>query len=303
MTSTEALFIQDEEVGMRLDKLLSVRFPTFSRTYFQSLIEKGSVLVNGDPWKKRQKPASGDEIEICFELPPEISLEAEDIPLNILYEDDYILAVNKPFGMVVHPGPGHPKSTFVNALLFHCKNLEYEGTDPLRPGIVHRLDKDTSGVLIAAKTSSAHRALVELFSQRKIQKTYVAVAVGAPPEGRVSAPMKRHPTRRQEMAIDESGKEAISDFKVLKKSSTLSIVEIGLITGRTHQIRVHLKHLKTPVLGDSIYGSESANKKHSIDRQLLHAMRMKFIHPFTGKELILEAPIPSDMRPFGENLP
>jgi len=296
MTSIEALFVQDEESGVRLDKLLSARFPTFSRTYFQSLIEKGAVLVNGTPWKKREKPSSGDEIEVCFQLTPEIALEAENIPLEILFEDDHLLAVNKPAGMVVHPAPGHPKSTFVNALLYHCKNLELAGSDPLRPGIVHRLDKDTSGVLIAAKTSEAHRALVGLFSERKIQKTYLAVAVGSPPEGRLSAPMKRHFTRRQEMAVDPTGKEAISDIKVLKKSEILSLVEIGLITGRTHQIRVHLKHLKTPVLGDAVYGSESSNQKFGLSRQMLHAARTKFIHPFTGQELFLEAPLPQDMQ-------
>lgn len=296
MTSIEALFVQDEESGLRLDKLLSARFPTFSRTYFQSLIEKGAVLVNGTPWKKREKPSSGDEIEVCFQLTSEIALEAENIPLEILYEDEHLLAINKPAGMVVHPAPGHPKSTFVNALLYHCKNLELAGSDPLRPGIVHRLDKDTSGVLIAAKTSEAHRALVSLFSERKIQKTYLAVAVGSPPEGRLSAPMKRHFTRRQEMAVDPSGKEAISDIKVLKKSEILSLVEIGLITGRTHQIRVHLKHLKTPVLGDAVYGSESSNEKFGISRQMLHAARTKFTHPFTGEELFLEAPLPQDMQ-------
>lgn len=302
MTSIEALFVQYEESGLRLDKLLSARFPTFSRTYFQSLIEKGAVLVNGDPWKKREKPSPGDEIEVCFELPPEIALEAENIPLEILFEDEHLIAINKPAGMVVHPAPGHPKSTFVNALLYHCKNLELAGSDPLRPGIVHRLDKDTSGVLLAAKTSDAHRVLVSLFSERKIQKTYVAVAVGAPPEGRLSAPMKRHFTRRQEMAVDPAGKEAISDIKVLKKSPILSLVEIGLITGRTHQIRVHLKHLKTPVLGDAVYGSESSNKQFGVARQLLHAVRTQFTHPFTKEELVLHAPLPKDMRPFFDKL-
>ena len=295
MTQTEAIIVQEEEIGQRLDKLLSQRFPTFSRTYFQSLIEKGFVLVNGDQSKKREKPDVGDEIEICFELPPEISLEAEDIPLDILYEDDHIIAVNKPAGMVVHPAPGHPKSTFVNALLFHCKSLQSGQNDALRPGIVHRLDKDTSGVLIAAKTSEAHRALVELFSSRQIQKTYVTVAIGTPPEGRVNAPIKRHFIRRQEMCVDPSGKEAISDIKVLRKNTTVSFLEIGLITGRTHQIRVHLKHLRTPVLGDQVYGSASAGSKYHATRQLLHAARVKLNHPITKQPLILTAPLPKDM--------
>ena len=298
MSPTEAIFVQDEEQGMRLDTLLALRFPQFSRTYFQTLIQQGSVLVSGTPLKKREKPDSGDEIEICFTLPPEIHLEAQDIPLTILYEDAHIIAVNKPAGMVVHPAPGHPHSTFVNALLFHCKHLEQTDKDPLRPGIVHRLDKDTSGVLLAAKTTEAHRALVDLFSHRKIQKTYLAVAVGTPPEGRLSAPMKRHQIRRQEMTVDPTGKEAISDIRVLKKTQILSCVEIGLITGRTHQIRVHLKHLNTPVLGDTVYGSESANKKHNTPRQLLHAAKMQFTHPFTGKDITFEAPLPEEMIPF-----
>ena len=302
MTPTEAIFIEKEESGLRLDKLLSLRFPNLSRSYFQSLIEKGLVLVNGTSVKKREKPILGDEIEICFELPDEIQLEPEDIPLNILFEDDHLLVVNKPHGMVVHPAPGHPKSTFVNALLFHCKNLQAQ-QGSLRPGIVHRLDKDTSGVLIAAKTTEAHRALVSMLSERKMQKTYVAVALGTPKEGRLSAPIKRHCFRRQEMAVDPEGKEAISDIKVLKKSETLSVVEIGLITGRTHQIRVHLKHLQTPVLGDCLYGSPTANKKYKAQRQLLHAARVKFIHPFTHQEMVFQAPLPSDLLPYWKNLP
>jgi 23S rRNA pseudouridine1911/1915/1917 synthase len=301
MTSLEALVVQEEDLGQRLDKLLTLRYPHFSRTYFQSLIEKGHVLVNGTPFKKREKPTLGDEIDICFELPEELTLEAQNIPLDILYEDAHLIAVNKPAGMVVHPAPGHPHSTFVNALLYHCKNLADHDTS-LRPGIVHRLDKDTSGVLMAAKTSDAHRALVELFSTRKIHKTYVAVSVGTPTEGRLIAPIKRHPIRRQEMAVDPTGKEAISDIKVLKKGTELAFVQIGLITGRTHQIRVHLKHLKTPVLGDPVYGSDSANKKYGVQRQLLHAAKVTFTHPFTHEIVTLQAPLPSDMLPFWNRL-
>jgi 23S rRNA pseudouridine1911/1915/1917 synthase len=295
MTQTEAIIVQEEELGQRLDKLLGLRFPSFSRTYFQSIIEKGFVLINGEQSKKREKPKLFDEIEICFELPPEMSLEAENIPLDILYEDEHIIAVNKPAGMVVHPAPGHPKSTFVNALLYHCRSLQDISKDTIRPGIVHRLDKDTSGVLVAAKTSEAHRAMVALFSSRQIQKTYVTVAIGTPLEGRVNAPIKRHSMRRQEMCVDPYGKEAISDIKVLRKNATLSFLEIGLITGRTHQIRVHLKHLKTPVLGDQIYGSMSAGNKYQASRQLLHAARVKFNHPITQEPLVLNAPLPKDM--------
>ncbi|NDD58207.1 MAG: RluA family pseudouridine synthase [Chlamydiae bacterium] len=303
MNSTEAVWIEKDEESLRLDKLLFLRFPQFSRTYFQNLIETGNVLVNGERVKKRETFSKGDEIEICFQLTPEIHLEPQNIPLDILFEDDFILAIHKPAGMVVHPAPGHPHSTFVNALLYHCQHLENSGLDPLRPGIVHRLDKDTSGVLLAAKTAEAHRALVNMFSQRQVRKTYLAVAVGTPPEGRISAPIKRHPFRRQEMSVEPDGKEAISDIKVIKKSAELSLVEIDLITGRTHQIRVHLKHLKAPVLGDTVYGSEGTNKKLAVKRQLLHAAKVQFVHPFTSEKIQLSAPLPVDMKIFWEFLP
>lgn len=197
--------------------------------------------------------------------------------------------------MVVHPAPGHPNNTFVNALLFHCRNLPT--SDPVRPGIVHRLDKDTTGILLAAKTSMAHAKLVEIFAQRRIQKFYLAVCVGTPKEGLIDAPIKRHPVHRKVMAVCfEGGKEAKSICRVLKKSEQLSLVEINLLTGRTHQIRVHLKHVGTPVLGDPIYGSVSANKRFNTSRQLLHAHRLCFSHPITGASLDLTAPIPKDLQ-------
>ncbi len=291
---TDYFTVSVQEAALRLDKLLSLRFPTHSRTYFQYLIEQGCVLANGLPVKKREIPKEGDEIEVCFVLTPEISLEPQDIPLDILYEDEYLIAVNKPANMVVHPAPGHPKDTFVNALLFHCKNLE--GTDPLRPGIVHRLDKDTSGILLAAKTSQAHAKLVELFSERRIQKYYLAVCVGTPKEGLIDAPIKRHPIHRKEMAVNfEEGKEAKSICSLLGKNESLSLVEVQLLTGRTHQIRVHMKHVGTPILGDPVYGSSSANKRFHPLRQLLHAERLEFMHPMTGKALHLCAPVPKDL--------
>lgn len=285
------------EASNRLDKLLSQHFPDHSRTYFQYLIDQGSVLVNGHIIKKREVPKEGDEIEVSFLLTPEISLEPQDIPLDILYEDEYIIAVNKPANMVVHPAPGHPKDTFVNALLFHCRHLE--GTDSLRPGIVHRLDKDTSGVLLAAKTTQAHAKLVELFSERRIQKYYLAVCVGTPKEGLIDAAIKRHPIKRKEMAVNISeGKEAKTICRLLGKNESLSLVELQLLTGRTHQIRVHLKHVGTPILGDSIYGSVNANKKFEPPRQLLHAERVEFTHPITGISLSISAPIPKDLIPY-----
>jgi 23S rRNA pseudouridine1911/1915/1917 synthase len=290
----DAFFITPEEAGLRLDKLLPLRFPHHSRTYFHYLIERGCVLVNGKQLKKREKVKAGDEIDVCFLLTEEISLEPEAIPLDILYEDDAVIAINKPMGMVVHPAPGHPRGTFVNALLHHCKALK--GTDPLRPGIVHRLDKDTTGVLIAAKTATAHSRLVTAFSERAIKKTYIAICTGTPKEGLIDAPIARHPVLRQQMAVCPlKGKEARTHLRILSKSSDLACVELELITGRTHQIRVHLQHLGNPVLGDPVYGSPSANKKFQASRQLLHAASIKLLHPIYGTPLVIQAPLPSDI--------
>jgi 23S rRNA pseudouridine1911/1915/1917 synthase len=293
-TSTENIIVSDEMVKERLDRLLCQQFPTYSRTYFQYLIEQGFVLVNGLPIKKKDKPKTGDEIEICFQLTPEISLEPENIPLEILYEDEHLLAINKPAGMVTHPAPGHYTQTFVHALLYHCKTLPRG--DTLRPGIVHRLDKDTSGVLLAAKTSEAHQKLVEMFCQRKLEKTYLAICVGTPGNGTIEAPIKRHPTKRKEMAVDPTGKAATTITNVLSFDGKLSLVEVMLITGRTHQIRVHLKHKGTPILGDSVYGSLSWNKNYDAPRQMLHAYRLSFCHPITGMKINLKAPIPADFK-------
>ena len=200
--------------------------------------------------------------------------------------------------MVVHPAPGHSHGTFVNALLFHCKELEKQMADPLRPGIVHRLDKDTSGVLIAAKTSFAHRALVTLFSERKVQKTYKAVCIGTPKALTIEEPLKRHPTKRQEMAVNPEGKPATTLLQVLKSKNDLSLVDVQLITGRTHQIRVHLKHIGCPILGDYVYGRPPVNVKWGVQRQLLHAEKLSLIHPRTGEPLSITAPLPADMQNF-----
>lgn len=293
MPNEEIFTITSTEASERLDKLLASRFPQHSRTYFQYLIEQGCVLVNGSFLKKRTCPDEGDEVEVHFLLPPEISLEPQNIPLDILYEDEHLLAVNKPPGMVVHPAPGHVKNTFVNALLFHCKQMQ--GLDSTRPGIVHRLDKDTSGILLAAKTLPTHAKLVELFSLRQMHKQYVAICVGCPKEGLIDAPIKRHATKRKEMTVDEMGKEAKSCVTSVKSNGQLSYVHIELITGRTHQIRVHLQHVGCPVLGDAVYGHSSANKKFAALRPLLHAHQMDFVHPMTGKTLHLCAPIPEDL--------
>lgn len=297
----DTIFVSSDEKGIRIDKLLSARFSNYSRTYFQHLIDAGSVLLNGELIKKRVCPEEGDEIEVCFQAIAGPSLLPEKIPLNILYEDEYILAVNKPPKMVVHPAPGHYSGTFVNALLSHCEHLA-PSKDPLRPGIVHRLDKDTSGVLLAAKTLLAHQKLIEDFSNRKMDKTYLAICLGRPMNGTINAPIGRHPSQRKEMTVLADGKEAISAVQTLAFNDQISLVLIRPKTGRTHQIRVHLKHIGCPIVGDPIYGSSKANQLYCPERLLLHAYRLNFNHPITKVPLCFTAPIPEDFKPWMQKL-
>jgi 23S rRNA pseudouridine1911/1915/1917 synthase len=292
----EFLSVNSEEEGVRIDKMLAARFPGHSRTYFQHIIELGAVLLNGEPVKKRILPEEGDEIEICFIAMPGASLEPEPMPLEILYEDEHLLAINKPAGLVVHPAPGHWSGTFVNALLAHCHNIA-PGSDPLRPGIVHRLDKDTTGVLVAAKTLIAHQKLIELFASRQVEKLYLAICAGRPINTIINAPIGRHPVHRKEMAALPDGREAITEIQVAACNDKISLVLARPRTGRTHQIRVHLKHVGAPILGDPIYGIKEAH-----DRPLLHAYRLSFDHPITGSPLRFTAPIPEDMKQWLQKL-
>lgn len=285
----QEFLITQEETDLRLDKILIAHFPERSRNYFQYLIDEGKVLINGLIPKKKDKLRRGDRVLVTFISSPDPHVTAENIPLDILYEDDYIIAINKPRGMVVHPGSGNPSHTVVNALLYHTRSLP-ESSSPLRPGIVHRLDKETSGVLIAAKTEIAHAKLVDLFKGRKMEKEYLAVCENTPKEGVVSLPIGRHPVKRKEMTIRDDGKEALTEITVLKKTGKCSLVLAKPKTGRTHQIRVHLKALKAPVVGDKIYG----NAQKSAPQMLLHAHKLKFIHPFFHTPLHLEAPIPQE---------
>jgi 23S rRNA pseudouridine1911/1915/1917 synthase len=300
--SAEVIVTSKEESAFRLDKLLSLRFPNHSRSYFEFLIDSGCVLVNGSRIKKREKTEEGDEVEVCFLATPELSFEPENIPLNILYEDDEILAINKPPGLVVHPAAGHYQGTFLNALLYHCKNLRVEpNLSPahLRPGIVHRLDKDTSGVLIAAKTMEMHQKLVSLFQSRQIEKLYLAVCLGNPGNITIDAPLKRHPIHRKEMVTClEGGKNAVSECTVIAQAGELSLVQVKIITGRTHQIRAHFKHINCPIIGDPVYGSSAINQKFGAHRQLLHAASLQLKHPTSAALLKIEAPTPSDFSSF-----
>ncbi len=296
--SFDSFFINEEEEGERLDKILAKRFSnSYSRTYFQYLIDSNLVLLNGMPIKKRYKPKVGDEIEIQFSALPDLKITPENIPLTILYEDDYILAIDKPAGMVVHPAVGNWTGTFVNALLYHCQSLP-NPDQSVRPGIVHRLDKETSGVLLAAKTLEAQQKLIELFASRQVHKEYIAICIGKPPEAEITAPIGRHPVLRKKMAIVEEGKIAITIPKILNYSKKFSLVQLIILTGRTHQIRVHLKHVNAPVLGDAIYGNESINKHLQIKRQFLHASRLQFLHPITQEMIDIRAELPQDMSSF-----
>lgn len=292
----ETFFITEEEAGERLDKVLATRLSgAGSRTYFQYLIDEGKVLLNGSPVKKRVKPKAGDEVEVEYLLTPELKLKPEDIPLKIVYEDDAIIVVDKAPGMVVHPAVGHWTGTFVNALLYHCQGA-FPSEGALRPGIVHRLDKDTSGLIIAAKSSLAQQKLIEMFSGRRVYKEYLAVCIGNPGVGSIDAPIGRHPTNRKMMSVlEEGGRQALTHYKTLSWNEKLSLVSIVIATGRTHQIRVHMKHKGTPVLGDPTYGVPSFNAKMGVDRQMLLAYRLRLEHPITGAALEFEAEMPKDM--------
>ena len=299
--ANDSLIVNQWEAGERLDKILATRFKEhYSRTYFQYLIENGLVFLNEIPQKKRIKVKEGDEIEIRFASLPEISISPENIPLTILYEDDHLLAINKPAGMVIHPAPGNWSGTFVNALLFHCSTLNV--SDNLRPGIVHRLDKETSGILLAAKSLEMQQKLIELFASRKIYKEYMAISIGNPQEGMISEPIGRHPVNRKQMAVIPNGKPAITHVHLIEKKGPLNLLKIVIATGRTHQIRVHLKFKGAPVLGDCTYGNPADNQKFGAKRQMLHAALLKFQHPITGQNLELKAPFPEDFLFFVEKL-
>jgi 23S rRNA pseudouridine1911/1915/1917 synthase len=291
-SSIDLFTVSDELHNLRLDKLLVLQYPSLqSRTYFQNLIEKGFVSVNGKPQtKKRILIPSGSEIEVQFENTAPPDLIPENIPLEILFEDDHIVVINKPAGMVVHPAPGNWTGTFVNALLFHC-NVQQD--DSLRPGIVHRLDKDTSGLLLAAKNLPAQRKLIEAFSSRQIYKEYLAICKGNPGKREINEPIGRHPVQRQRMTVRPEGKHALTLLNTLHSHQGISVVAATLHTGRTHQIRVHFQHIGCPLIGDPLYGANT-----QAARQMLHAWKLRFNHPITGHPLSFETRPPIDMQNF-----
>lgn len=286
--------VRQEDGRFRLDKFLTGQFSEKSRTYFQYLIDNKDVIVNNTFVKKGYELREGDVIQVRFSLPPDTNLTPEAIPLDIIYEDEFFLAVNKPSGMVVHPAPGNWSGTLVNGLLHYCHSIE-NPENSLRPGIVHRLDKDTSGVLLVAKTYEAQKKIVEMFAERKIKKQYLSICIGNPGNVEVRAAIGRHPVFRKKMSVSDKGKDALSIFRTVAFDENFSLVKVRLETGRTHQIRVHSRHLGTPILGDATYGDLHKNKKYNVNRQMLHAEYVRFIHPFKGDCIELYSSVPDDM--------
>ncbi len=296
--------LEVESAQSRLDAYLAKRLPEHSRSRLQALIKEGHILVNEQIAKPRQTLSAGDTIAVEIPDPVELELIAQDLPLEILYEDDDLIVLNKAHGMVVHPAAGNPDGTLVNALLHHCDGQLAGINGVERPGIVHRLDKDTSGCIVVAKTDSAMKSLLTQFAERETAKCYLAVSLRPPTKERdtIFTNIGRHPINRQQMAVLEpgTGKPAVTDYEVLNiQDDQTTLVRCHIHTGRTHQIRVHLKHVGAPILGDPIY----AKPHPRTPRLLLHARQLSFRHPRTSKELTLQAPIPLEFHSWTNKVP
>lgn len=292
--------VAEEQKGQRIDQFLS-RLPELglSRSQVHRLIASGNVRINREIPKPSYKVKFNDRIAVIIPPPPELTVKGKNLPLDIVYEDDDIIVVNKSKGMVVHPAPGNYSGTLVNALLFHCGHLATLGA-PLRPGIVHRLDKDTSGLLVAAKNDAAYHSLAAQFRDRTVEKTYLALVHGSikNPEGMVEARIGRHPFHRKKMTVlkTQKGREALTHYKVIERFKRYALVEVKIKTGRTHQIRVHLSFIGHPLVGDPTYGGKREGLK--VSGQLLVAQKLAFTHPRTGKRMQFEVNMPEQMREF-----
>lgn len=295
--TTKKIPITEENIGKRIDSYISSINKDLSRTAIQRLIEEENVKVNGNKTKPSYKLSNGDNITINIPEAKEIRLKAQNIPIDIIYEDNDIIVVNKPKGMVVHPANGNPDSTLVNAVMAICKDSLSGIGGEIRPGIVHRLDKDTSGVIIVAKNDKAHINLSEQLKEHKIEKTYIALVRGIVKENEatINMPIARSIKDRKKMDINKKGKEAITHFKVLHRfDNKYTLLSINIETGRTHQIRVHLSHIGYPIIGDEVYSN--GKNEWNIKGQCLHAWKIKFTHPINGNEMELEAPIPEYLK-------
>ena len=289
----QTLTLTVDQGGQRADALVARLAPELSRSAVQRLLEAGAVTLGDRPLKKNDKPAAGAVLTVTLPDPEPVEIVPQNIPLDIVYEDDDVIVVNKPVGLVVHPAPGHPDGTLVNALLYHCGSSLSGINGELRPGIVHRIDRDTSGLIIAAKNDRAHLALAAQLQDHTLARVYEAVTVGGLKEdsGTVNAPIGRHPVDRKRMAVDRlHGRPAVTHWRVLERFSGHTHVECRLETGRTHQIRVHMASLGHPLLGDVVYGSKKPWP--GLAGQCLHARRLTFVHPATGLPMTLECPLP-----------
>ena len=279
--------------GKRIDQCLAASFSDCSRSFLQKLLKDGKVSINGKTQKASSKVAAGDAVLVLLPEPEELNVEPENIPLDILYEDDDLLVVNKPKGMVVHPAAGHSSGTLVNAVLYHCRGNLSGINGVLRPGIVHRIDMDTTGSLIVCKNDESHVFIAEQIKEHSVNRRYRGIVYGVvkEEEGTVNAPIGRHPIERKKMAINEkNGKTAITHYKVLERFERYTYMEFKLETGRTHQIRVHMASIGHPLLGDTLYSS--GRSPYRLQGQTLHAMTIGFIHPRTREYMEVTAPLP-----------
>lgn len=299
------LTVPDGEAGERLDRWLQQRLAEYSRARIQEWIRGGRVRVNGAASRPAHRLRGGERIEVEPAPPPPLRAAPEPIPIRVLYEDDDVIAVDKPAGMVVHAGAGRQTGTLVNALLHRYGRLSEAG-GPLRPGIVHRLDRQTSGVILVARNDRAHRSLAAQFAARRIEKVYLALVHGeiAQEQGRVEAPIARDPARRVRMSARLGhGRAALTEFRVLRRFPGFTFLEVHLKTGRTHQIRTHLAWLGRPIVGDRLYGApRRIEGRPPLDRYFLHAHRIRFLHPATGRPVAIESPLPSELARWLEGL-
>ena len=291
--NVENLIVTKEDEGIRIDKYIAMKLENISRMAIQRMIENENILVNENKVKVSYKTISGDKIKIIEEEKKESYLKPEEIPLDIIYEDNDIVVVNKQKGLVVHPGNGNPNGTLVNAIMAHCKNSLSGIGGELRPGIVHRLDKDTSGLLIIAKNDEAHINLSNQIKEHKVKKTYLALVKGRikEKEATINMPISRSQNDRTKMAVSKDGKEAVTHFKVIRKYENYTFIEINIETGRTHQIRVHMSHIGYPLVGDNVYSN--GKNPFGVEGQMLHSYKLEFVHPKTKEKMELSAPLPN----------
>lgn len=292
----DQLEIKANSDGERIDSWLVSNIEGHTRSYFQKLIDDGLVQVNGKAVRANHKIKAGEIVTVDIPLPESLDIIPQDIPLDIIYEDNDIIVINKARGMVVHPAAGNYEGTLVNALMYYCKDTLSDINGVVRPGIVHRIDKDTTGLLVVAKNNQAHIQLSQKLKNHEIKRTYLALVEGVIKEnsGKIDAPIGRHPTDRKKMAVElKNGKPAVTYFTVLKRYASTTLVECKLMTGRTHQIRVHMTYIGYPVVGDQLYGRKN---NRGIDGQALHAIRLELVHPVTGESMCFEAPLPYDFK-------